>query len=308
MTNKKDITYIIVTWNSSDEIITCLDSIKQFSPSNFKVIVVDNCSSDKTAELISNVYPEVKVIASEENLGFAKGNNLALEFVDTEYLCYLNPDVILTEDIVTPSLDKLETDLEIGLVACHLKNPDGSHQASCFNFANSRSLFTEILHVGAFLPKGLRKKFFPNHYQAEKPYYPDWVIGAEMIMRTSEAKQIEGFSTEYFMYTEDMDLCKKIDVILHKKVLYLPHISLIHIGGASEAKNINYNKQKKLFENTFIFVDKFYSKTESQKTHQNMILAYQIRLALLKLLYHKSDREQQINKTFQSLQILQEIN
>lgn len=307
MSKKNAVTYIIVTWNSEKEILDCLDSIAKYSPKESKVIIVDNLSSDNTVNLINNTYPEVKLIASKENLGFATANNLALEYVETPYLCYLNPDIILTEDIIEPSISVLESQKEIGLVACHLKNVDGSHQPSCFNFANSVSLFSEILHIGSVAPKFIQKRYFFNYYESEVAYSPDWVIGAEMIMRTSEVKKIGGFSTEYFMYTEDMDLCKKVEIILKKQVLFLPHVSLIHIGGASESQNFNYNKQKKLFENDLYFVNKFYGKDEQIKCKKYMISAYKLRLFLLKRFYKKSNRKIQIDKTQKSIQMLQEI-
>ncbi|MGT2941083.1 glycosyltransferase family 2 protein [Streptococcus cristatus] len=301
------ITFIIVTWNSQDEILPCLDSIKRHSPKHSKIIVVDNASSDKTVSIIRKNFKDVKVIASEDNLGFAKANNLALAEVVTDYTCFINPDVILTEDIVAPSIEILLKNQKIGLVACQLKNPDGSHQPSCFRFATPHAMFSEILHLGKVFPMFIRRKFFNNYYLAEKPYSPDWVIGAEMVMRTAEARKIEGFSTEYFMYTEDMDLCKKIAENLNKSVLFLPTVSLIHVGGASEAQNINYNKQRKLFENTFLFVEKFYGKNEADKTYRSMMLAYRIREVVLRLGYWKNDRHIQIKKTKRSLTILKEI-
>lgn len=304
---KSGITFIIVTWNNEDEILPCLDSIKKYSPRTSEIIVVDNHSSDKTVDRIQKEYPDVRLIASKENLGFAKGNNLALEYVATEYICYLNPDVILTEDIVLPSIEALERDSSVGLVACRLNNPDGSHQPSCFQFATSKTLFSEILHLGALVPRSVKKRFFANHYVADDLYYPDWVIGAEMVLRTAEAKAVEGFSTEYFMYTEDMDLCKKISTLLSKRILFLPTVSLIHIGGASEAQNLQYDKQKKLFENDLLFVTKFYGRDEAHQTHKKMILAYRIRLLLLGVAYWKADRTFQLTKTKQSLKILQEM-
>ena len=307
MSEKNAVTYIIVTWNSAGEILNCLHSITKYSPKESKVVIVDNLSSDNTVDVIKAAYPEVKLIASKENLGFAAANNLALDEVDTPYLCYLNPDTILTEDIISPSISVLESQQKIGLVSCQLKNVDGSHQPSCFNFANSKSLFSEILHLGSFAPKFMQKKYFLNYYKSEIPYSPEWVIGAEMIMRTAEAKKIGGFSTEYFMYTEDMDLCKKIAMILKKQVLFLPYVSLIHIGGASEVQNFNYNKQKKLFENDLYFVNKFYGKDEQIKCKKYMILAYKLRLLLLKSFYRKGDRKIQIDKTQQSIKMLQEI-
>ena len=243
----RSITYIIVTWNNEKEIEQCLKTIEKFSNNEHCIIVVDNASSDNTVTIVRNCFEDVKLICNQDNVGFAKANNIGLELVKTPYVCFINPDVILTEDIVTPSVNELERNGKVGLIACRLNNSDGSWQPSTFSFANSRNLYNEILHIGAFMPQFICKRKYINYYRPTKKFYPDWVIGAEMIMRTIDARSIDGFSTEYYMYTEDMDLCKKVNAYLHKLILFLPSPSLIHLGGASESQNVNYNKQKKLF-------------------------------------------------------------
>ena len=302
--NHEGITYIIVTWNNEKEIENCLSTISIYSPKNSKVVVVDNDSKDRTVQIIKAKFPDVNLIKSTKNLGFAAANNLALESVSTEYICYLNPDVILTEDVLTPSIAILENHSEVGLVACRLKNRDGSDQPSCFNFASSWSLPCEILHIGKIMPKKLKKKFFLNYYNASEDFEPDWVIGAQMVMRTKDAWLIGGFSTEYFMYTEDMDLCKKVSVILHKKIYFISNVSLIHLGGASESQNTNYNKQAKLFQNDKDFVTKFYGKEEAERTILNMKRAYNLRKIMLKIGYWRKDRSFQIEKTEVALNLL----
>lgn len=303
----RSITYIIVTWNNEKEIEQCLKTIEKFSNNEHCIIVVDNASSDNTVTIVRNCFEDVKLICNQDNVGFAKANNIGLELVKTPYVCFINPDVILTEDIVTPSVNELERNGKVGLIACRLNNSDGSWQPSTFSFANSRNLYNEILHIGAFMPQFICKRKYINYYRPTKKFYPDWVIGAEMIMRTIDARSIDGFSTEYYMYTEDMDLCKKVNAYLHKLILFLPSPSLIHLGGASESQNVNYNKQKKLFENDIRFVEKFYGKKEALKTKKKMINAFRTRLNLLKALYKKSDRDTQIRKTKKSIDILMKI-
>lgn len=305
--NENNGTFIIVTWNNEKEIEDCLSTVSRYSPKNSKVIVVDNNSNDKTVQVIKEKFPEIDLIESKENLGFAAANNLALENVSSEYICYLNPDVILTEDILTPSIEILVDQSEVGLVACRLKNKDGSNQPSCFNFANSWSLPCEILHIGAVMPRSLRKKYFLNYYKTNDDFKPDWVIGAEMVMRTKDARAIGGFSTEYFMYTEDMDLCKKISVILKKQIYFISGVSLIHLGGASEAQNVNYNKQKKLFQNDMIFVRKFYGESEAKRAKQKVMKAYLLRKLLLTAVYWKKDRSKHLSKTEEAYNILKNV-
>ncbi|ADB46972.1 glycosyl transferase family 2 [Acidaminococcus fermentans DSM 20731] len=309
MVNNRAISFIIVTWNNEQEIRDCLSSIICLTPIPFQIIVVDNLSSDNTRDIIKKEFSQVKLIESSENLGFAKANNLGLKYVKSKYVCFINPDVILTEDIVLPSIKFLENDMSIGLVSCRLTNKDGSWQNSCLSFINSHSIIINILHLGKLLPKCLCRRFAPEYYKIQKDYYmPDWVIGAEMIMRTSDANAVHGFSEEYFMYTEDMDLCKKIQTFLNKRIVFNADVSLIHLGGASEVQNVNYIKQKKLFQNILIFCEKFYGLKEADKTLRNMQMCYYIRLLLLKSLYYKENRNYMIEHDKTILSFLKEVH
>lgn len=309
MRSDSEITFIIVSWNNEHEIRDCLSSIIQFTPIPFKIIVIDNLSSDNTRDIIKNEFPQVKLIESSNNLGFARANNLGLKYVDSTYVCFINPDVILTEDIVLPSLKFLEKDNSIGLVSCRLTNKDGSWQNSCLSFINHCSVIINIFHLGKLLPLFVCRKFAPEYYRVRKGHYmPDWVIGAEMIMRTNDAIAIHGFSEEYFMYTEDMDFCKKIRSYLKKSILFNAAVSLIHLGGASEAQNINYVKQKKLFQNIMIFCEKFYGRQEATRTLRNMKYSYYIRLLLLTAFYYKKNRKYMIEHDKKILSFLNEIH
>lgn len=301
------ITFIIVTWNNQQQIRQCLQTIMKYTLVPYRIIVVDNHSSDETVQIIQKEFSTVDLIISPDNVGFAKANNLALWQVNSEYVCFINPDIILTEDIINPSIHVLKEKQDVGLVSCKLRNLDSSLQPSCFHFADAYSLVAEILHIGKIFPQFLCKKYFMNFYNAKTDFYPQWVIGAEMVMRTQEAKDIGGFSTEYYMYTEDMDLCKKIDCILNKKIYYLANISLIHLGGASEVQNFNYNKQEKLIKNDLLFIKKFYGENEVHKVLRNMNRAYNFRLNLLNLFYYRNDKNLQLDKTKKVIDIIKEI-
>ena len=301
------ITFIIVTWNNEDCIINCLDSIYKFT-SNFKVIIVDNNSTDSTVSIVKEKkYNNCIIIDSKENNGFALGNNIALDFVKTKYICYLNPDTILIEDVVTPSLELLNNNKEIGVVGCKLLNKDLSLQASTFNYISPFNIYAENLRFGLFLPNFLREKFFPYTSKCKKSKFVDWIIGAEMIMLTEDAKKIKGFSTEYFMYTEDMDLCMKMKRILNKKIYYNSSFSLIHIGGVSESKNVNYSKVKKLIKNDAMFAIKFYDRKKAKKIINAFIKTYKIRYFFVKLFYYGKKRKNIVDKMKNGIELSKEV-
>lgn len=291
--NKK-ITFIIVTWNNNDCILDCINSIYKYC-SNFKILIVDNDSSDNTVELIlKQKYENCSVIELKENVGFAVGNNIGLDKVTTEYICYLNPDTILIEDIIEPSIRVLENNKEIGIVGSKLLNKDLSLQPSTFNFLNHVQIYIEMLKIGKIFPNFIKENSFPNESKSKKSKIVDWVIGAEMIMRTDDAKKIKGFSTEYYMYAEDLDLCKKMKDENKKYTYYLANSKLIHIGGVSEAKNTNYKKMEKVIINKLKFVKKFYGEAEEKKASIALYNSYKIRLLLLRYFYFWNKEKRKI--------------
>ena len=286
-----NITFIIVTWNNQDTIIECLDSIYKYCE-KFKVVIVDNNSDDLTKKMIKDrKYKNCKLIESKDNNGFAVGNNIALDVIDTEYICYLNPDTILIEDIIKPSLNVLKKNDEIGIVGCKLLYNDYKLQESTFNFETPIQIFFSNFRVGKIFPNFIRERYFPNLSKCKKNKYVDWIIGAEMILKTSDAKKILGFSTEYYMYMEDQDLCKKMETELNKRTYYLAETSLIHLGGVSESKNTNYNKLKRLIYNKVIFNNKFYGQKKAKAAIRTMKCSYFVRKQLVRILYYGKERK-----------------
>lgn len=288
------ITFIIVTWNNEKEIVNCLSSIEKNCFLNYQIIIVDNCSSDNTVSIIKNGFPDIELIASKENLGFAAGNNLALKYVNNDYICYLNPDTVLIEDIASPSVEFLKNHPETGLICCRLLNPNHTIQKSCYSFLTPLKTFVGILHINELFSKILPGKYFPTFYTGTEPIAIDWAYGAEMILSAEDAFKLHGFSTEYYMYAEDMDICKRIYVDLHKNVVLLASKALIHLGGASEKQNVNYKKQLLVARNSAKFAKKFYGNHSDKKLLKSMRYAYSIRSMLLKLFYFKHDRKEQI--------------
>lgn len=279
---KNVITFIIVTWNNEKQIEACLDTLTKYTSVPHEVIIVDNVSKDNTCSIISQKYPFVRLVKSKENLGFAKGNNLALNKVETPYLCFINPDVILTEDITQPAIKILDQNKNIGLVTNKLCNADGSDQLTTGRFTDFISILVSVCHLSHIIPNLLKKSLCPEYYKINHGYFfPDWVIGAEMFMRTSDAKTIGGFSTDYYMYMEDMDICWKVRHQLQKQVLYNADVSMIHLGGASEKQNTSYLKQEKLYRNTFLFCKKYYGEEQAYKLYRFFLNLYKMRYNIL---------------------------
>lgn len=280
---------IIVTWNDSNVIKDCLESLLNIMDS-IEIIIVDNNSSDETAKIVKQMQsPRVNLIQPLQNLGFAKANNLGFSKAQGEFILLLNPDTILS-NINLAQLTKLLND-KVGLVGCRLLNKNGSLQPSCFNFDTPKNIVLEQFMLGKLLPEPLKRKFTPYLSKHNTSMYVDWLVGAFLLMTKEDFKKIHGFSTEYFMYSEDMDIAYKIRKI-GKKVLFTPKYSIIHLGGVSEKQQITSSKQEKMFRSRKIFADK-YSYTDNLRL---FLLSYKLKFALFSIIanFSKQARRKKI--------------
>lgn len=216
---------IIVTFNSAKTIKICLDSIIRFSP-NCEIIVVDNHSQDNSNEIIKKFSKSVKLIESGANLGFAKANNLGAKSATGEYLIFLNPDTkILEKDSLNKLKIRLESNHEYGLIGPKLVYPDGSIQPRVRNLPTIFRAFKEYI---------LRKKGDYDFYSpnCKTLCEVEAIIGACIIIKKELFQKVGGFSEKYFMYFEDLELCKEVRS-LGLKIGFLPEITVEHAEGKS---------------------------------------------------------------------------
>lgn len=251
---KTNNTFIIVTWNNEKQILPLLKSIKKFEK-NSEIIVVDNASKDKTTEIIKKNYTDVEIIKNNKNIGFAKANNIAVSMAKTKYLTFLNPDVELKMPIISKLIEDFDTS-DIGIVGGKLINHDGSLQPSIFKFQTFFSILIEQFHIGKLMPEFLKKKYSPENSKHNEKECVDWLVGAFYFTTRELYTKVEGFSEEYFLYSEDMDLCYKYHLI-DKKVLFDPSIEVMHSGGTSEKQDMSASRSEKLIRSFIKFAQKY---------------------------------------------------
>ncbi len=290
---KTKISHLIVTWNNADIIVECIDTLLQYSPYENEVIVVDNASKDDTCDVIRNRYGNrVKLIASEENLGFSKGNNVALAQATGEYVFFVNPDVVFVEDIITPMVRILEEKPEVGIVSPRLIYSDGRYQVSTCNYPSPSKVFWDDLHFYKVLPPEKQKQKAQAQYRGEDDRYIDWSYGAAHFCRYQDVSRVGGYPQGYFMYGEDTEFCM---AFLHKlglKNYYLGTFKLIHLGGYSEKQVIN---SKKIIYGTnaaMYFVNKYYGKASLARYRLMLAIASFIKwaAAFMKCMLHNTQK------------------
>lgn len=240
-----DLAVVIVTWNVRELALDALRSLfadLSASGLNAEVYVVDNASTDGTAAAVADAFPQVRLTASEENLGFVRGNNLALrqmgfgskpasELPRAVYL--LNPDTITQPGATRALYDALMGDARLGLVGAKLTYGDGSFQHSAFAFPGLRQLWTEFFWIpGRLVEHRFNGRYPRSLYDAGVPFPVDFVLGATMMLRREVIEQTGGFDEAFFMYCEEIDWAWRI----HRagwQVKCVPSAHVVHLAGQS---------------------------------------------------------------------------
>jgi N-acetylglucosaminyl-diphospho-decaprenol L-rhamnosyltransferase len=242
-----DLAVIIVTWNVRGLVLAALSSLlDDLAASGLaaSIIVVDNASSDGTAQAIAEAFPTVDLIASSENLGFVRGNNLALRALGFEgqtrlpemlpravYL--LNPDTITQLGATRALFDALFEDPRRGLVGARLTYEDGSFQHSAFSFPGLRQLWAEFFPTpGRWIEGRFNGRYPKSRYEAGVPFEVDAVLGATMMLRRETILSTGLFDETFFMYCEELDWARRIWAA-GWSVCCVPSAHVVHLGGQS---------------------------------------------------------------------------
>ena len=228
----------IVTYNNDKVIKKCLQNIfKNTNNTDFELIIVDNNSSDSTVSIIEKDFKNVRLIKNNRNIGFGAAHNIAIKLGRGKYHLVLNPDIIFTENAVEKLLNFMEKNPDVGLVSPKILFPNGSIQYLCRRLP---SLFDFI--IIRFMPKFIRKFFQAriDYYEMRQAGYNKimdvlFLTGAFMLIRSSVLDKIGGFDENFFMYFEDIDLCRRIKKI--SRTVFYPHTSVIHLWEGGTRKN-----------------------------------------------------------------------
>lgn len=220
---------IIVNYNTGPVTSACVESLlKQKLPFELEIIVVDNASSDESVSFLRSDWPEITVIANQENLGLAAGVNAALKKAAGDYFLVLNPDVIVLPGSVATMVEYMEKHKEVGVTGGKLLSPNGRLQYSCFRFYTPLTILQRRTWLGK-TKKGKRgvARFLMRDYDHKLPRYVDWLMGSCLMLRAKAVREVGGMDKRFFLYFEDVDWCRRMWEA-DWKVTYLPKAEFSH--------------------------------------------------------------------------------
>src|SRR3972149_9899261 len=235
---KKELSIIVLNYNTQDLLKNCLESLlKSDMNLKFEVIVVDNGSSDGTVEMVKRKYNWVRLITSEKNLGFAKGNNLAKNDVLGDYVLFLNTDTVVNEDTLSETLEYLKKH-QLGAITCKVVLPNGKLDKDTRR--HFITPFIGLVHLFLGLDKlfphsKLFSQYWYGYINENKIHNVDAIQGPFFLSPKKVLDEVGWFDEDYFLDGEDIDLCWKIKNAGYR-IVYYPKIQITHIKGASKGK------------------------------------------------------------------------
>ncbi|MCS6836068.1 MAG: glycosyltransferase family 2 protein [Anaerolineae bacterium] len=242
-----DVAVVIVTWNVAEIIGQALSSVLddlQASGLSWRVLLVDSASTDDTLACVQ-AFPQVECLASTENLGFGRANNLAMRHLGfgqpgvdglPRAVYLLNPDTISQPGSVRALYDTLMADPSLGLVGAALRFGDGSFQHAAFTFPGLRQLWAEFFPTPGRLIESRWNGRYPRaSYESGRPFEVDFTLGATMMLRAEVVQQVGMFDEQFFMYCEEVDWAWRIRRA-GWRIACVPSALVIHLGGQSTGK------------------------------------------------------------------------
>lgn len=288
-----DLAVVIVTWNNADVIPdalrSLLDDLKTSGLSS-QVWLVDSASTDATVEIVRERFAAVKLIASEDNIGFGAGNNLALqalgfnsgagasELPAAVYL--LNPDTVTHPGASRRLFDALIAQAEVGVAGARLTYGDGSFQHSAFRFPGLRQIWTEFFPTpGRFIEGPFNGRYPRARYAAARPFEVDFTLGATMMLKREVIQQTRGFNTDYFLYCEEIDWAWRIKRA-GWRIVCVPGARVTHLGGGSTSQ-ARPRSQIDLWKSRLLLYDTYYPRWKRAAARQLIMLGMKRKLRAL---------------------------
>lgn len=232
-----DLSIIILNYRSRGLLKECLRALRLARPQlAVEIIVVDNASGDGTPAMVRAEFPEVRLIASDRNLGYAGGNNLGLKAATGRNVMIMNPDIIVRDGSLETLVAYLDEHADVGLVGPKLLNPDGSVQYSCYRF---HTVMTPIFRRTPLGELGVGRRALDRFLMADldrKAHSEvDWLLGGAIVARRLAALKVGLLDERFFLYFDDVDWSRRFWEAGFK-VVYVPASEMVHFHKRESAE------------------------------------------------------------------------
>jgi hypothetical protein len=240
-----DLSVSIVAFRTPDLLRRCLSAVLMERGSlEMDVTVVDNASDDGSVDVVRSEFPWVRVIANPRNVGFGAAHNQALRQAVGRYWLVLNSDTVAAPGALRTLVNALDTDPSLAIAGPKLLYPDGTVQPSRRRFPTVATLFLESTQLQRFWPdNAVLRRYYVEDRGDEDAQEVDWLVGACLCLRPEAIRQVGLFDERFFMYSEEIDLCRRLRAA-GWRVRYVPRAAVVHLEGASSRTDLAARDQR----------------------------------------------------------------
>jgi len=275
----KDLSIIIVSYNTEVLLKQCLDSLFKSLKGEAiesEIIVVDNASSDKTVEMLKESFPAIKIINNQINLGFAKANNQGISIAEGKFILLLNSDTLIVGKAITKMIAFIQHNSSIGIIGPKLYlDQEKTYHPSIKKFTTPYNILISFLPLGSLIRRFYNKLLLRQNRIREV----DWLYGAALLIRRSLFERIGLLDENFFMYSEDEDLCYRANLNGYK-IFYFPKAEIIHLKGKSSKREIK--KLLEVFwESKLYYLAKYYPSAMVKKSLRMLVVILRMKSFLI---------------------------
>lgn len=225
---EKSVAAVILNYNTRNYLEQFLPAVLKTQYANFRVVVIDNASTDDSVAFMQSSYPDIQLVVLDKNYGFAGGYNVGLKEVQADYYILLNSDVEVTPNWVEPIIRVMESDSQIAAAQPKLRSYREGH---LFEYAGAAGGFIDSLGY-PFCRGRVFSHCEQDHGQHDSPREVFWASGAAMFIRRSLWEEVGGLDADYFAHMEEIDLCWRLKNRGYK-IMAVPESVVYHVGGGT---------------------------------------------------------------------------
>lgn len=227
---------LIVSWNVRELLAACLASLAAEADScPHECLVIDCASEDGSAQMVAEQFPGARLFALDENIGFARANNLAMRQARGQFFLLLNPDTVVHRGALRAMLEEMARQPRVGLLGPHHRGRDGRHQSTRRHFPNAAIALLESTWLQPLAPRRLLERYCLAERDDDGSYDVDWAQGSALLVRRALWEEIGGLDERYVMYFEEVDWCRRAR-LAGWRTRYHGGARITHYGGASSAQ------------------------------------------------------------------------